>query len=131
MQTIAQKLEAVESSLRRWHTRLTIASNKVAKLDRQRRRLQLEALQPKDAKTVAVVTVKAGKIVDVKPPAPEPVSIETDHISEVDLPAFLDRSNPLIAEEMTAKRKAAEAEARRAMPLSGRAALQAIKRKKK
>ena len=46
------------------------------------------------------------------------------------VPAFLDRSNPLIAEEMTAKRKTAEADARKAMPLTGRDALKAIKKKR-
>jgi hypothetical protein len=51
-------------------------------------------------------------------------------IEDTGLPTFLDRSNPVIAADMTAKRKAAEAEARRQMPLTGRDALKAIKRKK-
>ena len=49
------------------------------------------------------------------------------------IPAFLDRRDPVVAERMTAARKKAEADERRKMPLTGRAALDAIKatRKKK
>jgi hypothetical protein len=47
------------------------------------------------------------------------------------IPDFLDRSNLLIAEEMKRKRVEAEAEARGQMPLTGRAALEAIRPKRK
>jgi hypothetical protein len=49
---------------------------------------------------------------------------------DLDIPAALDRRDPLIAEKMTAARKKAEADARKAMPLTGKAALAKIKSKK-
>jgi hypothetical protein len=107
-----EKLADVETKLHRWHTRLTRASNMVTKLEKQRRRLLLKpvAVAPKPkaepAKTTPVVDTNAA---------------------DLGIPPFLDRKDPLIAESMTAARKAAEAEARKRMPLTGRAALDAIR----
>lgn len=114
MQDATAKLAQCEASLRRWHSRLTRASNMLQKLERQRRRL---------AGTIANCPVpKLGAAVAaVKATAPP---------DELAIPPFLDRKDPLVAERMTAARKAAEAEARKRMPLTGRAALDAIKGKR-
>lgn len=48
---------------------------------------------------------------------------------DAELPKFLDRRDPLIAEQMTAARKKAEAEERKKMPLTGRAAEAAVRSK--
>jgi hypothetical protein len=144
MQTDAQKLQAIETSLRRWHTRLTIASNKVAKFEKQRRRLQLQMLTPNQP-AIAVVKVKAGKVTAVEPPKPlivayddpdliEKATAALDAITKQDdpfaIPPELNRADPLIAEKMTAARKKAEEAARHAMPLADKAAAAYIKRKK-
>jgi hypothetical protein len=135
MQTDAQKLQAIETSLRRWHTRLTIASNKVAKLEKQRRRLMLSPRSV--AKTVAEMTAPPGQLTPR-----QKAQVETDHLSEAEftklaerddpfaIPPELNRADPLIAEKMTAARKKAEAAARHAMPLADKAAAAYIKRKK-
>lgn len=136
----AAKLEAVESSIRRWHTRLVIASNKIRKLEAKRRRLLTQTViaemtappgQPTpNQKKVMAPVVKAP--IEPEPPKQDVIAEAVVVIEEAGLkvPAFLDRSNPLIAEEMTAKRKTAEADARKAMPLTGRDALKAIKKKR-
>lgn len=123
MQTIAQKLAAIESRYQALQARLFRTVNAMQGLAKQRRRLERKGNGP-----------TAG-VVPLPPPAPLPPAtaplpaIETDHVSEVDLPAFLDRRNAAIAEDMTKARKAAEAEARKTMPLSGKTALAAIKAK--
>jgi hypothetical protein len=62
------------------------------------------------------------------PPVSDVTDISFAEMTGADLvrPKFLDRSDPLIAEKMTAARKRDEAEARSRMPLTGRAALAAI-----
>jgi hypothetical protein len=133
------KLTNVEAKMRRWHSRLTRAANMLAKLERQRRRLtgkpSLPKTKPFDAAEVFTVPVKPD-------PAPA-VSVETDHIAETDLPAFLDRRNPdgirKAAAEMQAQadaqlvdtlkaRRADKTEAdKHKMPLTGRAAIDYLK----
>ena len=100
MQTLSQKIEAVESKMRRWHTRLTRASNALRKLEQQRRRL---TAQPKPVK----VTVVPKPVPVIASDGPNLVGKVADALG---IPTFLDRANPLVTEEMTAKRKAAEAE---------------------
>jgi hypothetical protein len=117
MQNAITKLADVDTALRRWETRLRRATNMVTKLSRKRRALAVKLGQT----PVRDGTVGAALLDDKldralrKPDA------------DLAIPAFLDRKDPLIAESMTAARKAAEAEARKAMPLTGRAALDAIR----
>jgi hypothetical protein len=128
MQDTTAKLAQCEASLKRWHTRLARASNMVAKLEKQRRRLApARTLAERTARHKADGFVPGHGAVTAAPP--ERVVVDAD--DDLKIPAMLDRSNPVIAERMTAARKAAEAEARRAMPLSGRAALDAIRPKRK
>lgn len=111
------KLTAIETQMRRWQTRLTRAVNRMKKLEKMRRRLNAEQFR-------LIPADKPQKLVS----APQP---DVDLKVNTDIPDFLNRSNPLIAEEMTAARKKAEAAARSAMPLTGRAALEAIRPKRK
>jgi hypothetical protein len=109
MQTLEQKLSAVDAQLKRWQTRLTRASNMVVKLDRKRRRLQLQALQPKDAKPVAIVKVKNGRVSDVTP-LPEldvffqPETKPIEGIAALDVPDYLKRTSVQPKESAADKR---------------------------
>ena len=77
----------VEASLKRWHTRLTRASNMVTKLEKQRRRLNGLPETRTLAEKFAEQRARAKPLEKV-------LAIETDHVAEVDLPAFLDRVQP-------------------------------------
>ena len=92
----------------------------IVKLDRQRRRLLGEAKNPR----VPAAPAKAKTAT-----APAEVCISREPAAQADdgIPAFLNRADPLIAERMTAARKAAEAAERKQMPLTGRAALDAVR----
>jgi hypothetical protein len=117
MQTNAEKLADVETNLRRWHRRLTAAVNKITRLERQRRRLSVAPPPPPSARAKPITATVPTKLEPVTP-------IKAD---ELEIPAFCNRADPVIAERMTAARKAAEADERRKMPLTGRAALAAIR----
>src|SRR5262245_1588736 len=117
--TTNAKLAECETKLRRWHSRLARAANMVGKLERQRRRLSLG--------TPPAAPAKAKKAT-----APAEVTAPKAAVAVADgIPDFLDRSDPLIAERMTAARKAAEANERKKMPLTGRAALDYVKATKR
>lgn len=134
MQTIAQKLESVDARLRRWETRLKRAATMVDKLSKQRRRLNGQLV-------VAEMTAPPGeKTVRQKAAIAEALSTDYDAVEaaaaalvekkpDEGIPKFLDRSDPLIAEKMTAARKKAEAEERKKMPLAGREAIAYLKSK--
>jgi hypothetical protein len=128
------KLAACEASLKRWQTRLKRATTKVTELDRQRRRLQ--AKMGPVSLTNLIGPPMSDKDVGADQETVKPL-IQHDDLAHMpsnakkDIPDFLDRSNPLIAEQMTAARKKAEAAARSAMPLTGRAAQDFIKSRRK
>ena len=109
-----EKLTTIEVQLKRWMTRGFRAQRAIDKLLKRRRRL-LKIEEPKLAVIPGI--------------APSAEAVAKD--DPLKLPGFLDRSDPLVAESMTAKRKAEEAEQRKAMPLSGRDAMAAIRRPKK
>lgn len=70
--TTTEQLDQVEASLRRWHTRLKIASNKIEKLAKRRRSLMLKLADlPLETKRVAT---RADRLL--------PVEVETDDLSE-------------------------------------------------
>jgi len=117
-QDTTTKLAATEASLKRWQRRLGLALTKVHKLEKQRLRYQRLLNQP------VVVKVK----VPVEVPAPEVIA--TVAKAKDDIPAFLDRADPHVAERLTAARKKAEAEERKKMPLTGKAALAKIRERK-
>jgi hypothetical protein len=128
-------IEAIDASLAKWKTRLRRAMTAIDKLERQRKRLVLVTAER------ATVGGFTGKVTYTVEDLPTPASLANDaaiareielaeqkreaQIADDDpfaIPPELNRADPLIAERMTAARKAAEAEARKAMPLSGRAA---------
>jgi hypothetical protein len=90
----------------------------VAKLEKQRRRL---------APALTLADRTARQKADGYVPGQGVVTVGLPTEADLGIPPFLDRKDPLIAEAMTAKRKAAEAEARKRMPLNERAALDLIR----
>ena len=109
------KLDACEAKLRRWHTRLTRASNAIAKLVKQSQRLMAKPLPLVHHDDLAVMPPGA------KPPATD---VNTD------IPPFLQRK-PVDAAALTAQRKVKEADAKKKMPLTGKAAIDYVKVKRK
>lgn len=159
MKTREEKLAAIEAAMVRWIRRQGRAATELAKLQRKKQRL-LKAPVNRPSEEVIVPHVKQVETDHLNEQAfaklatmrkalkksglaageglplacPDPVFAGAPVHEAVDkIPAFLDRGNPVVAEEMTAARKKAEAEQRKKMPLSGKAALDAIKgtRKKK
>lgn len=137
-QDVTTKLAATEASLKRWQTRLKRAITKVNDLDRQRLRLQAR-MGPVNLTNLIGPPLSDQEVganqETVNNPLPDLVQAVDDRLTEIieakpkkerDIPSFLDRSDPLIAERMTAARKKAEEEARHKMPLSGKAAMAAI-----
>jgi len=155
MQTLEQKLSAVESSRRRWLTRLKRATNMLAKLDQQTKRLKTKQTLSK-VLDIAKAEVTADRL--------PPVTIE----SALDIPTELKRDTRWLemvqrddteadlkepekvktlkavltdpAAEVTrirlakndAKRRGYKLEPdKKAMPLSGRDALKFLKSQKK
>lgn len=98
----------------------------IAKLERQRRRLALQQMvgvgAPKRSvkTTIANMTAPPG---EMTPNQKEAIAAAQDDDT---LPSWLNRADPLIAEQMTAARKRAEEAVRHKMPLSGSAAMAAI-----
>lgn len=134
------KLADVEARMRRWHTRLTRASNMLQKLEKQRRRLTLQQQVGVGRPSSKIVGQKSADV-------GQKLAVETDHISELDLPAFLDRRNPdgirkaaremqekadaQLVDKLKQQRKSKEEADKHKMPLTGRAALDAIRPKRK
>ena len=129
------KLADVEAKMRRWHTRLTRASNMLQKLERSRRRLQLQ-------QQVGVGRPKHGNVEKSDHPvgskkSTQPPAISTDDpdlvekvAAALDIPPFLKRE-PVDVDKLKAQRKSKEEADKHKMPLTGRAALDAIRPKRK
>ena len=125
-------LEQVEASISRWQSRLRRAANALAKLEKQRKRL---AAKPAKTEPLAVTIMKEI----IEPPAPPKPVGEID----TSIPAFLQRKKPdpvaeqIVAEQKDLKRrkaqgriatmKAKKSGETRKMPLTGNAALAAIR----
>jgi hypothetical protein len=126
-------LEQVEASITRWQSRLRRAANALAKLEKQRKRLAAKVSAPKLAKPSLAETIMQETIAPPKP------------VGEIDtsIPAFLQRKKPdpvaeqIVAEQKDLKRrkaqgriatmKAKKSGETRKMPLTGKAALAAIR----
>jgi hypothetical protein len=126
MKTLQQKLNDVETGLRRWHTRLTRASNMLQKLERQRRRL---------ASQLAYITPAPGRAQPVPVQVQDPPPVVTEAIKQIEdaglsIPPFLKRTQA-DADKMKADRLAKEAADKKKMPLSGKAAQAALRPKRK
>ena len=144
---VTAKLAKCETSLKRWHTRLVRASTMVAKLEKQRRRLQTQMgpvnltdlIGPDKAKPVEHVETSMASSIDVAEVQRQlddmiGTSITPQKIADVaavahdklDIPPFLKRTQADV-DKLKAERKSKEAAAKKAMPLTGRAALAALK----
>ncbi len=138
MPTRQQKLADIETKMNRWMARSMRASNAIRKLQKQRHRLLKGPTdqERRDRKAMDVLegralggpdfdaTRKLGGVSDLH-------IAEQEKNDDLTIPPELNRADPLIAERMTAARKKAEAEARKAMPLTGKAALDYIKAPRK
>lgn len=132
-------LEQVSAALARWQTRMRRAVRAIEKLERQRKRLEKAATNPKPMKIAApVAPVQAPAPV----PPPAPVQVVVPEI-DTSIPGFLQRKKlDPVAQEIadrqadTKRRKAsgriAKMKAKKSgelskMPLTGKAALAAIR----
>jgi len=113
---LQQKLKEVDAAWDRWFPRAVRAVNKIAELNRKRARLRAMLGKP---------TAKPAANAAAKP------KVTATMTAALAVPPFLDRADPHIAETLTKARKAAEAEARKAMPLAGRQAEAFLKNSKK
>jgi hypothetical protein len=123
------KLADVEARMRRWHTRLTRASNMLQKLDRQRRRLQLQQQvgvgrpQPKMENFAKAAETRFNN--DLKRGTKQTAEMPP-------IPPFLQRSDePQLVDRLKAKRTAQVEADKHKMPLTGKAALEAVRPKRK
>lgn len=155
--TTTEQLNHVEASLRRWHTRLKIASNKIEKLVKRRRSLMLKlAGLPAETKAVRAPVetdhlseaafanfVQRGqaaqKAVDdlVIPPelrrveeATKPGKPGPKLLSDMINKPFIDARKKKRLEEMDEKRRGRSMFGKSDMPLAGKDALKAIRGKK-
>lgn len=155
--TNLDKLQRVETSLVRWHRRLSRAANAIKKLDAQRRRLLVKKAEPVKALPApkpAAIERPRGHALLSDPKTLGPAIRESIQDQKLlsppatagseDIPAFLRRSSPVdaVAQAMLdeqadlkkrkargriAKLKATQSGETRKMPLTGKAALAAIR----
>jgi hypothetical protein len=149
-------IATLDARIKRWKTKMTRAVNAIVKLEKQRARLQKKQLNAAYAETSKAINKVAFMGMPVRkekaaPDTPPPIQPETPHpADDMAIPGFLQRKpsprpidkDAVRAAELKAQveaRKKAKTEARkvqrskagRAMPLSGKAALDAIKEAQK
>ena len=131
--TAPQKLAKCETTLKRWHTRLVRASTMVAKLEKQRRRLQAQMGPvnltdligpPLSAKDVGADQETVNPVIDVAE-----VRRQVDAAIDTTIPPQFKRDANVDA--LKAQRKSKEAPDKTKMPLTGRAALDAARPKRR
>lgn len=132
--TVQSKLLALRDKRKRWTTRLTRATNMLAKLARQEARLLKSMASVSD--TVAGMTAKPGELTPNQKAAIETnaelVQAVFDQVSELasptealDIPKVIDRRDPKVKAELEAAREAKKKE----MPKNEREALAYIKKR--
>lgn len=133
------QLADVEASMRRWQTRLNRAVGALNKLDRKRRRLQTQIGKPPTTPFVMEVPqptkTLAERSAEQKAAKQEAISTDDPNLVEkvaaaLDIPTFLKRE-AVDVEQLKAKRKSKEEADKHKMPLTGRAALEAVRPKRK
>lgn len=131
------KLADVEARMKRWQTRLNRSVNALNKLERQRRRLQQQIGRPPNPAFVMEVPLPtrtmADRTADQKAlrQLNEAVQrMDAEPIENLDIPPFLQRE-AVDVDKLKAQRKSKEEADKHKMPLTGRAALDAIKPKRK
>jgi hypothetical protein len=133
-------LQEVELRLKRWHTRLTRASNEVAKLEKKRRRMMSVTLADRPREHTKV-RLASGEVVGVKTDSEIPLPELDAFFAAPSLPekkfdaedAFSIPKELKVTtdvERLRAERRKKEAAERKKMPLTGKAASDYIKRKK-
>jgi hypothetical protein len=103
-----------------------------AKMAKSKRQQKLTS-SPVEKSTIDVAEVKRQLNAAITSPQGVAAIVKAAHEDsplDLTIPKELDRRIPAIAEQMTAARKKAEATARSAMPLSGKAAMAKIRSKK-
>jgi hypothetical protein len=133
---ITTKLAKCEADLKRWQTRLKRATAKVTELDRTRRRLQAKMGPvnltdiigpPLSAKDVGADQETVKPMIDV-----DEVKRQVDAAIDTTIPPLLKRSDePQLVDKLKAKRIAQVEADKHKMPLTGKAALEAVKPKRK
>jgi hypothetical protein len=137
MKTRDEKLSDIEVKLKRWLARGMRAQTAINKLLKQQARLKKPTLAEKFAERDRRIAAAPDRLIEAKAELVQAVDDRLTQIIEgpkeddaFDIPPELNRADPLIAERMTAARKKAEEEARHKMPLTGKAAMDHIRRKK-
>lgn len=155
--TAMGKLQSIEAGLTRWHRRLTRAANAIKRLEAKRRRLLAASAKPKALPAPKAPLALSGPrepepspspAVLPAPAAPAPKALAPPaKADDLEIPGFLRRSslteadmqaaqavadeiserNKLKAKGQAAKRKARDSGETKKMPLSGKAALAAIR----
>lgn len=136
MTTIAQQLKDLDDRRRRWMTRLTRAHNAIRQLDQKRLRLLKKQAEPEAPKPELSTAIVAA-----------PPQVETDDMNEAQLEKFVaggmaaqkavdeltipkELRVTADVERLRAERRQKEAAERKKMPLTGKAAMAAIRQKK-
>jgi hypothetical protein len=139
---ITAKLAANQAASRRWHSRLVRATNALSRLAKQRQRLEASLVRPKPANAPAAKSVPAPAPLTVPVQPTDAMAAAVAVAQDLGIPAFLDRgrkaqaavdkviaeSKPQLVDQLKAKRAAKVAADKTKMPLSGRAALDAIRK---
>ena len=146
-------IESLDASLARWKTRLKRAVTMIDKLEKQRKRMAKAATKPKTLPAGVHAKIVDTTVMQMAAPDPTPVKGDLGNLSTVDklkaaeidtgIPAFLRRKEPdpvteqIKAEQAETKKKKAQGRIAKMkakqsgetkkMPLTGRAALDAIR----
>ena len=141
-------IAAIDESIAKWKTRMKRALHALDKLEQKKKRLiRANVLATMAGQgplpPVTMIAIAAPVVSEAKDDRPrgharlddlggtlaiaaresaEDAGLIQKQDDDLTIPPELNRADPLIAERMTAARKAAEAAARKAMPLSGKAA---------
>jgi hypothetical protein len=138
-------IEHLDASIGRWKTRLKRAVTMIDKLEKQRKRVEKAAANPpKPQPKATAATVQPPKVSDVKPLPPDLLKEYRETADEPAIPTFLRRTSKddaaaaeirqerddqkkAKARGRIAKMKAKQSGETKKMPLTGRAALDAIR----
>lgn len=126
--TTHAKLQAIDEKLKRWQARLTRAHNAIVKLNRARKRITnpklMAAWDTYMAKKNAVHQIAAADV---------PAAMKANSVKPLDTEDAFNIPNELRVtadvEAMRAERRKKEAAERKAMPLTGRKAMNYLKSK--
>lgn len=138
-------IAALDESIAKWRTRMRRAIRALDRLEQKKKRLikanvlatmagqgplppvtMIGIAAPIRPRGHARLDDLGGTLAIAARESAEDAGLIQKQDDDLTIPPELNRADPLIAERMTAARKAAEAQARKAMPLSGKAASEYI-----